>query len=50
VQAQQLQKAFGYFLLFMAAFIFWQNRHELRIAPTPKSPRVAVISTWSKGE
>jgi uncharacterized protein len=34
VQAQQLQKAFGYFLLAMAAFIFWQNRHELRSPST----------------
>ncbi|MBE9014777.1 permease [Chroococcidiopsis sp. CCALA 051] len=28
VQARHLQKAFGYFLLVMSAFIFWQNRTE----------------------
>ncbi|WP_083775372.1 sulfite exporter TauE/SafE family protein [Gloeothece citriformis] len=26
IQAKQLQKGFGYFLLFMAAFVLWQNR------------------------
>lgn len=30
VQAKQLQKAFGYFLLGMSAFILWQNRGVFR--------------------
>lgn len=42
VQARHLQKAFGYFLLFMAAFIFWQNRHE--VLASPKPPRVAITA------
>ncbi len=29
IQAKHLQTAFGYFLLLMAAFIFWQNRAEV---------------------
>lgn len=36
VQAKQLQKAFGYFLLAMAAFILWQNRDSLPSPPTPE--------------
>ena len=33
VQAKQLQKAFGYFLLAMSAFILWQNRGAFRRMP-----------------
>jgi uncharacterized membrane protein YfcA len=36
VQAKHLQKAFGYFLLFMAAFILWQNRNDFQPSPNPK--------------
>jgi uncharacterized protein len=35
VQARHLQKAFGYFLLAMAAFILWQNRPGDRSSQTP---------------
>jgi hypothetical protein len=38
VQAKQLQKAFGYFLLAMAAFIFWQNRSELSSQSSQTQP------------
>ncbi|NJK51465.1 sulfite exporter TauE/SafE family protein [Candidatus Gracilibacteria bacterium] len=41
VRAKHLQKAFGYFLLFMAAFILWQNRTELR---SPQTSRQASSS------
>jgi hypothetical protein len=40
VQARHLQKAFGYFLLAMAAFILWQNRTSFR---SSQSPRPAPI-------
>jgi uncharacterized membrane protein YfcA len=36
VQARHLQKAFGYFLLAMAAFIFWQNRTEFHSQKLPR--------------
>jgi hypothetical protein len=36
VRAKHLQKAFGYFLLAMAAFILWQNRTELRSPQTSR--------------
>jgi uncharacterized protein len=44
VRAKHLQKAFGYFLLFMAAFILWQNRTELRSPQT--SRQVSVRQTF----
>ncbi|MDJ0733575.1 MAG: sulfite exporter TauE/SafE family protein [Nostocaceae cyanobacterium] len=34
VKAKQLQTGFGYFLLIMAAFIFWQNWHKFQSAKT----------------
>jgi uncharacterized protein len=41
VQAKHLQKAFGYFLLAMSAFILWQNRNAFQ--PAPRS--VSLIQT-----
>jgi uncharacterized protein len=41
VQARHLQKAFGYFLLAMSAFILWQNRNVFQ--PAPRS--VSTIQT-----
>jgi len=43
VQARHLQKAFGYFLLAMAAFIFWQNRTELHSQKSPKQLPVGQV-------
>lgn len=40
VRAKHLQKAFGYFLLAMAAFILWQNRTELRSQQTSRQSSV----------
>jgi uncharacterized protein len=45
VRAKHLQKAFGYFLLFMAAFILWQNLTELR---SPQTSRQASVRSQSK--
>jgi uncharacterized protein len=42
VQARHLQKAFGYFLLAMSAFILWQNRNVFQPA-APKS--ISTIQT-----
>ncbi|MDJ0621302.1 MAG: hypothetical protein QNJ63_31955 [Calothrix sp. MO_192.B10] len=39
VQARQLQKGFGYFLLAMAAFIFWQNWDKIQ---SPQNTSTAV--------
>ncbi|MGJ5675601.1 MAG: sulfite exporter TauE/SafE family protein [Nostochopsis sp.] len=36
VQARHLQRAFGYFLLAMSAFIFWQNRTAFQSQQTSK--------------
>ena len=45
VRAKHLQKAFGYFLLAMAAFILWQNRTELR---SPQTSRQATVRSHPK--
>lgn len=37
VRAQHLQKGFGYFLLFMSAFILWKNRGEFRVPSAPRT-------------
>lgn len=47
VQARHLQKAFGYFLLAMAAFIFWQNRTELHSQKSPKQLPVGQVELAS---
>jgi uncharacterized protein len=44
VQARHLQKAFGYFLLVMSAFILWQNRSEFRLA-NQESVSIAATPT-----
>jgi uncharacterized protein len=43
VQAKHLQKAFGYFLLAMSAFILWQNRNAFQSQQTSK--HVSPIQT-----
>lgn len=48
VQAKHLQKAFGYFLLAMAAFIFWQNKSGY--LPTKSSHEVLRNQTYSSAE
>ncbi|MEB3191052.1 MAG: sulfite exporter TauE/SafE family protein [Snowella sp.] len=43
VQAKHLQKGFGYFLLFMAAFVLWQNRtgfHQPGKSASSSSPSI----------
>jgi uncharacterized protein len=46
VQARHLQKAFGYFLLAMAAFILWQTRPRSYTPSTAGSPiKQAVIAS-----
>ncbi|MGL4622178.1 sulfite exporter TauE/SafE family protein [Chroococcidiopsis sp.] len=47
VQARHLQKAFGYFLLAMAAFIFWQNRTELHSQKSPRRLPVGQVKLAS---
>ncbi|NJM70712.1 MAG: sulfite exporter TauE/SafE family protein [Scytonema sp. RU_4_4] len=46
VQARHLQKVFGYFLLAMAAFIFWQNRTKFHSSKTQQQipPEQAEIA------
>ncbi|MEB3309557.1 MAG: sulfite exporter TauE/SafE family protein [Snowella sp.] len=52
VQAKHLQKAFGYFLLTMAAFVFWQNRAGYQSTPANQSsieePGIVRIKTTSR--
>lgn len=48
VQARHLQKAFGYFLLAMAAFIFWQNRTEFYSQKSSKQLAVGQVEPASE--
>ncbi len=43
VQAKHLQKAFGYFLLAMSAFILWQNRTEFHSQQLPRRSLLAQV-------
>jgi hypothetical protein len=54
VQAKQLQKGFGYFLLVMSAFVLWQNRDALQFqqftTETRSTPReIAQLTGASEG-
>lgn len=60
VQAKHLQKGFGYFLLFMAAFVLWQNRtgfhqpnksassssHSILSSQLPSHPQTLTKRSW----
>jgi uncharacterized protein len=51
VQAKHLQKAFGYFLLAMAAFILWQNRprtHTLTLSDSVLTQQAARMTGSSR--
>lgn len=49
VQARHLQKAFGYFLLAISAFILWQNRDVFHSQQQPRrSPLAQVIPAPTK--
>ncbi|MDV2994465.1 MAG: hypothetical protein N4J56_004119 [Chroococcidiopsis sp. SAG 2025] len=48
VQARHLQKAFGYFLLAMAGFIFWQNRTEFHSQKIQRQLLVGQVEPESK--